>query len=213
MEAQAANSEIERAVEALAGGGVVALPTDTFYCLAACAINADAARRVFAAKRRGASGALPVLIAEPSDVMRYAVNLTESQQNAVRVLGDLFWPGALTLVLGRSPAVPAEVTAGGDTIALRVPDAPVVRDVVRRLGAAVTGTSANLSGRPPAVTAAQVREAFGDRIDAVVDGGTTPGGAPSTVLDLTTPRPRILRAGAISREALAEALGTSGAGP
>ena len=95
---------IDDLVQILQGGGVVALPTDTFYCLAACAINAEAALRVFEIKRRQATSAVPLLTAEASDVMKYAVDLTEAQQTAVIALGARFWPGPLSLVLKRSPA-------------------------------------------------------------------------------------------------------------
>ena len=204
---------IDDLVQILQGGGVVALPTDTFYCLAACAINAEAALRVFEIKRRQATSAVPLLTAEASDVMKYAVDLTETQQTAVIALGARFWPGPLSLVLKRSPAIPSLLSGGADTIALRVPNAPTIREVVRRLGAPVTGTSANLSGSPAATTAEAVRETLGAAVDAVVDGGTTPGGPPSTLLDLTTPTPRILRAGAISRADLDETLRDLGAPP
>ena len=204
------NPTIDGVVEILQGGGVVALPTDTFYCLAACAIDVEAALRIFEIKRRRATSAVPLLIAEPSDVMKYAVDLTEMQQTAVSALGFEFWPGALSLVLKRSPGTPSLLSGGGDTIALRVPDAPTAREVVRRLGAPVTGTSANLTGRPPATTAGEVRDALGTVVDAIVDGGKSPGGPPSTVLDLTTPEPRILRAGPISRTDLDEALRVAG---
>ncbi len=189
------------------------MPTDTFYCLAACAINAEASQRVFEIKRRQATSAVPLLAAEASDVMKYAVDLTEAQQLAVIALGDRFWPGALSLVLKRSPAIPSLLSGGGETIALRVPNAPTVREVVRRLGAPVTGTSANLSGTPAATTAVAVREALGTSVDAVVDGGMTPGGPPSTVLDLTAPTPRILRVGAIGKADLDETLREVGAPP
>ena len=204
---------IDDLVQILQGGGVVALPTDTFYCLAACAINAEASLRVFEIKRRQATSAVPLLTAEASDVMKYAVDLTEAQQTAVIALGARFWPGPLSLVLKRSPAIPSLLSGGGDTIALRVPNAPTIREVVRRLGAPVTGTSANLSGSPATTTAEAVRETLGEAVDAVVDGGTTPGGPPSTLLDLTTPTPRILRAGAISRADLDETLRDLGAPP
>lgn len=204
---------IDDLVQILQGGGVVALPTDTFYCLAACAINAEASLRVFEIKRRQATSAVSLLTAEASDVMKYAVDLTEAQQTAVIALGARFWPGPLSLVLKRSPAIPSLLSGGGDTIALRVPNAPTIREVVRRLGAPVTGTSANLSGDPAATTAEAVRETLGAAVDAVVDGGTTPGGPPSTLLDLTTPTPRILRAGAISRADLDETLRDFGAPP
>ncbi len=196
----------KRLAQILRGGGVVALPTDTFYALAACATNEEAVRRVFAIKGRPATTPVPLLIAEPADVMKYAIELTGTQQRAVTALGQRFWPGPLSIVLKRAPIVPSIVSAGGETVALRVPDSPLVREVARLLGAPVTGTIANRSGESPATTAATVREAFGEALNAVADGGTTPGGPPSTVVDLTSPAPRILRAGAISLEEISEAI-------
>jgi L-threonylcarbamoyladenylate synthase len=198
--------EAENLAKILRGGGVVALPTDTFYALAACGTNEDAVRRVFAIKSRPATTAVPLLIAEPADVPKYAAELTGAQQRVVTALGQRFWPGPLSIVLTKAPIVPSIVSAGKDTVALRVPDSPLVREVARLLGAPLTGTSANRSGENPATTSAAVRDAFGDAVDAVADGGTTPGGPPSTVVDLTSPAPRILRAGAISLEEISEAI-------
>jgi L-threonylcarbamoyladenylate synthase len=199
---------IDHILEILHGGGVVALATDTFYCLAARATNESAVRRVFALKGRPATTPVPLLIAEPGDVMKYASELSESQHRAVTTLAHRFWPGPLSIVVRRSPGIPLVVSAGGDTVALRVPDSPVLREIVRRLGAPVTGTSANVSGGDPATRAAEVRAAFGQTVDAILDGGETPGGPPSTVLDLTSPDPRILRAGSISQAQISEALTT-----
>ncbi len=201
-----AQPNIDHLLEILQGGGVVALATDTFYCLAACATNESAVRRVFALKGRPATTPVPLLIAEPGDVMKYAAELSESQRGTVTTLAHRFWPGPLSIVVKRSPGIPLVVSAGGDTVALRVPDAPVLREIVLRLGTPVTGTSANVSGGDPATTAADVRAAFGQTVDAILDGGETLGGPPSTVLDLTSPDPRILRAGAISEAKISEAL-------
>ena len=123
-------------------------------------------------------------------------------------LAAAFWPGSLTLVLRRSDAVPDIVAAGGATVAVRVPDHPVPREIARRLGSPITGTSANLSGLPPATTAAEVREQVGDRVDYVLEGGSVCSGVPSTVLDLTGPEPVIVRQGAVAPEAIGVALGT-----
>jgi L-threonylcarbamoyladenylate synthase len=196
----------ERLAQILQDGGVVALATDTFYCLAACATNERAVRRIFTMKNRPVTTPVPLLIADPDDVMKYADELTDTQQRTVTALGQRFWPGALSIVLKRSPIVPDIVSAGGGTVALRIPNSPLVREVVRLLGAPVTGTSANRSGENPATTAAAVRDAFRNAVDAVADGGTTPGGPSSTILALTSAAPRILRAGAISQAEISEAI-------
>ena len=196
----------ERLAQILQDGGVVALATDTFYCLAACATNERAVRRIFTMKNRPVTTPVPLLIADPDDVMKYADELTDTQQRTVTALGHRFWPGALSIVLKRSPIVPDIVSAGGGTVALRIPNSPLVREVVRLLGAPVTGTSANRSGENPATTAAAVRDAFRNAVDAVADGGTTPGGPSSTILALTSAAPRILRAGAISQAEISEAI-------
>ena len=133
--------------------------------------------------------ALPLLLADSTDLSRCCVDAPDSALS----LADAFWPGSLTLVLPRSDAVPDAVSAGGPTVAVRVPDHPVPREIARRLGSPITGTSANRSGLPPATTAAEVRDQIGDRVDYVLDGGAVHSGVPSTVLDLTRPEPVIVR--------------------
>ena len=148
---------------------------------------------------------LPLLLAGVDDLSLCCTDVPDS----VRVLAEAFWPGSLTLVLRRSDAVPDTVTGGGDTVGVRVPDHPVPREIARRLGAPITGTSANRSGLPPATTAAEAREQIGDRVDYVLEGGSVRSGVPSTVLDLTRAEPSIVRPGAVSAEAIAKALGTN----
>ena len=122
-------------------------------------------------------------------------------------LMERFWPGALTLVLRKTDDVPDIVTAGMETVALRVPDHPVPREIARLLGAPITGTSANLSGRPGLTNAAGVLKEFGDTVDFVLDGGEAEGGVASTIVDMTEDEVRVLREGAISREEILNALG------
>lgn len=181
----------------------MAIPTDTLYGLAACAFDETAVAKVFELKGRPAGMALPLLLADAEDAYRCAVDLPPAFER----LAARFWPGALTLIARKSDAVPYAVTAGMDTVGLRVPDHPLARSVARMLGAPITGTSANRSGMPGLTTAQAVREEFGDAIGFVLDGGDAPGGVASTVLDLSGNTPRILRQGAIGRDAIEAACG------
>ena len=198
-------NQVEQAVEVLRSGGVAAIPTDTVYGLAAHGLDAAAVARVFEVKGRLAGMALPLLLADATDLSRCCVDVPDS---ALR-LADAFWPGSLTLVLRRSNAVPDAVTAGGETVAVRLPNHHVPREIARRLGAPITGTSANRSGLPPATTAAEVREQIGDRVDYVLDGGALRSGVPSTILDLAGAEPVIVRPGAVAAGAIAGVLGAS----
>ena len=176
--------QIETAVDVLANGGVVGIPTDTLYGLAACAFNESAVLKVFELKGRPDGMALPLLLSDVEVAKRCA----EEVPPDAMTLAEHFWPGALTLVLRKGAEVPYAVTAGLDTVALRVPDHPVPRAVSRALGAPITGTSANLSGRPGLTSAAAVRAEFGDAIDFVLDWGDAPGGVASTILDCAATR-------------------------
>ena len=190
--------ELQRAVAYLQGGGVVAFPTDTFYGLGADVYSEEAVSRVFRIKGKGTDGSLPVLLADTSGLSEVAVSIP----TAAWQLAEWFWPGPLTLVLERAEAIPATVSGGRSTVGVRVPDNPLARALVRELGRPITGTSANPTGLSPATSAAEVRSQLGDAVDYVLDGGTCPGGQPSTVLDLTGPRPRILRSGKLPLDAL-----------
>lgn len=200
---RASAKQIETAINTLRSGGVVAIPTDTLYGLAACAFDETAVAKVFELKGRPAGMALPLLLADAGDAHKCAVDLPPAFER----LAARFWPGALTLIARKSDAVPYAVTAGMDTVGLRAPDHPVARSVARLLGAPITGTSANRSGMPGLTTAQAVRDEFGDAIGFVLDGGDAPGGVASTVLDLSCDTPRILRQGAIGRDAIEAACG------
>lgn len=192
----AMQKQIRTAVDALANGGVAAIPTDTLYGLAACAFDESAVRKVYELKGRPDGMALPLLLSEPKDARQCTVDVPDEAW----ALAEWFWPGALTLVARKSADVPDIVTAGMDTVALRVPDHPIPREVAKALGAPITGTSANLSGRPGLTSAADVRHEFGDMIDFVLDGGDAPGGVASTILDVSGDEMRVLRQGAVSWE-------------
>lgn len=188
--------QVERGISALREGGLVAFPTDTVYGLGASASIRQAVERIYEVKERPHSMALPLLLADKSQMSEVA----EFVPPIARLLADKFLPGALTIVLPRSKSIPDIITAGDDTVAVRIPDHPVPVALIRGLGAPVVGTSANLSGRPSPLTADEVYSQLGDRIDYVIDGGKCPGGRESTVVDVTKEIPVILREGAISRE-------------
>ena len=193
---------LEEAARCLKDGGLVAFPTDTLYGLAAVASQERAVKRLFEAKERRRDRPLPVLIASAADVDSVAVEVSP----VARRLMEAFWPGGLTLVLRRHPGFHSPALAGGDTVAVRVPAHPVALELLRRVGEPLTGTSANLSGRPGPRTAEEVRHQLGDRVDLVVDGGPCPGGVESTVVDCTVDPPRVLREGAVPAERVAAAL-------
>lgn len=202
----AADPRIADALEALEGGGVIAIPTDTVYGLAASLHRRDALRRIYAIKGRSGDKALPILVAGPADVARFSPDISD----AVRVLADAFWPGALTIVVPANEDVPTEVTRGGDTVGLRMPDHPLALAVIRAAGGALAVTSANRSGGPEARTAEEVRERLGDRVAFVVDGGRSGDGPASTVVDATAAKFKVLRRGAISERDILRALQAAG---
>lgn len=193
---------IQRAAALLNEGKVIAIPTDTVYGLAASLHHPAALEEIYAIKGREAGKALPVLLDGPDAIDRWAVNVSE---RAI-VLAKAFWPGALTIVLDASPDVPEGVHRGAGTVGLRVPDSEIARAIIRAAGGGLAVTSANLSGRTEAKRAEEVRNALGDRLAMVVDGGPSSGGVPSTVVDLTGAELKILRAGAITPDDLDRAL-------
>ncbi len=199
----AMHEQIKAAVEVLANGGVAAIPTDTLYGLAASALDESAVLKIYELKGRPEGMALPLLLSDAEDVRMCA----EDVPQAAWTLMERFWPGALTLVVSKSASVPEIVTAGLDTVALRVPGHPVPRAIAKSLGAPITGTSANLSGRPGLTNASGVRREFGDTIDFVLDGGEAPGGVASTIVDVKGGGLKVLREGAVSREEIEAALG------
>ena len=189
-----ARSAIEEAAVLLRAGELVAFPTDTVYGVGAVAWDAAAVGRLYTAKLRSLEKAIPILLADPSDMQLVARDLPPA---ALR-LAERFWPGPLTLVVAKAERVPAAVTAGGSTVAVRVPDHTVARALIRAAGAPLATTSANLSGQASPSTAQEVAAQLGGRIAMILDGGRCPGGVPSTVVDVTGEEPVLLRAGPIS---------------
>ena len=186
--------QVEEGISVLKQGGIVAFPTDTVYGLGAWASNQQAVERVYRVKERPQNIALPLLLAHTLQISEVA----EPVPQIAWLLAHNFLPGALTLVLHKSNSVPDIVTAGGITVAIRIPAHPVPVALVEGLGAPIIGTSANLSGKPSALTADDVYSQFGDKIDLVIDGGRCPGGRESTIVDVTKETPVVLREGAIA---------------
>lgn len=194
------SSSIARAAECLRAGGLVAFPTETVYGLGAHALDAGAVRRLFEAKGRPANDPLIVHVASADEVRGLIMRMPPNAE----ALAARFWPGPLTLVLQKSPRVPAEVTAGLDTVAIRMPAHPVARALLETAQIPVAAPSANLFSRPSPTRAAHVLQDLEGRIDLVIDGGPTMVGVESTVLDLTSDLPVVLRPGAVTLEMLRE---------
>jgi L-threonylcarbamoyladenylate synthase len=190
--------QVGASIRLLKEGGVVAFPTDTLYGLGADFASPTAVQRVLAIKGRPMDMGLPLLLCGPEQLPMIARELSEVSNH----LALHFWPGALTLVVRRSAEVSDLVTGGRDTVAVRVPDHPVPRALAQGLGRPITGTSANLTGAPPATTAQEVRRHLGAQVDRIIDGGPSPLGRASTILDVSGPVPKMVRAGAITLEAL-----------
>jgi L-threonylcarbamoyladenylate synthase len=183
-----------RAVALLQAGELVAFPTDTVYGVGALAWLPEAVAKLYTAKLRPAEKAIPILLADPADIVLVADHLPP----AAAAIAAAFWPGPLTMVVRKAAHVGDEITSGGSTVAVRVPDHPLARDLIRAAGAPLATTSANLSGQPSPVTAQDVADQLGGRIAFILDGGACPGGVASTVVDLTGPTPVILRPGPIT---------------
>jgi len=203
VEGAAGDRAIARAAELLAAGRLVAFPTETVYGLGALALEPDAVRGIFAAKERPAFN--PLIVHVPS--AREARELVAAWPEAAERLAAAFWPGPLTFVLPKRAHVPDAVTAGLDAVAVRAPAHPVAQRLLAAAGRPVAAPSANRYTSISPTRAAHVQKSLGGRIDAILDGGATPVGIESTVLDLTGPVPVLLRPGAVTREEIAAVVG------
>ena len=184
---------IRAACTILHAGGVVAYPTDTFYGLAADPRSAEAVARLFAIKGRQAGQAIPLIAADEAQA-EAAGEMTATARRLVAT----FWPGPLSLVVTASDLITAGARAADGSVAVRVPDRADARELARAFGFCLTATSANRSGEPPVTSATEVAATLGRVVGMVLDGGETPGGAPSTIADARETPPRLVRAGAIA---------------
>ncbi|GJL59661.1 MAG: hypothetical protein NPIRA03_25180 [Nitrospirales bacterium] len=192
---------IHQVAQCLQGGGVLAVPTDSFYALSVSPLNEMALKRLMDIKGERSHKPFPVLVGDPSQLNQ----LTEDIPDIARTLMEEFWPGLLTLVLQARSTLSPILTGGQGTVGVRQPNDPRVCALMTHIGP-MTGTSANRSGQPPAQSAREVMEQLGSVVDVIVDGGPAPGGQPSTVLQLESGL-RILRDGAVTRKQLEVVLG------
>lgn len=191
-------AELEPAASLLRQGRLVAFPTETVYGLGANALDSQAVQNIFRAKGRPSDNPLIVHIADLDHIW----SLVEEVPPLAKTLAQAFWPGPLTLVLPASAQVPKEVTAGLETVAVRLPSHPIARSLIREAGAPIAAPSANYSGKPSPTTAGHVYEDLAGRIDGIIDGGSCDVGLESTVVDATGIKPLILRPGGVTREML-----------
>lgn len=194
---------IDAAGEVIRAGGLVAFPTETVYGLGGDALNAQSSEKIYRAKGRPSDNPLIVHIADMDALGTVAREVPES----ARKLAGRFWPGPLTMILPKADIVPRETTGGLDTVAVRMPVHPVARELIRAAGGYVAAPSANRSGRPSPTLAKYVIEDLDGRIDMILDSGDVEIGLESTIVDLTTEPPAILRPGYITRRMLEEVLG------
>ena len=187
------------AVQCLKSGGIIAIPTDTVYGLAADPFNPNAVQRLYTVKGRPDGKPIPLVLSSVADVHRVSQNLPEFFFH----LTDRYWPGGLTIVIEARGLLPV-LTAGGNTVGVRIPDNPLLLQILRAFGGPAAITSANLSGEPPATSPEEIGAELTSRIDMIVDGGKTPGPIPSTVYDISVSPPVIRRHGVISDETLAK---------
>lgn len=187
-------SALPHALDILRSGGLVAFPTDTVYGLGALAFDHSAVDSIYTAKDRPVEKAIPILLAEPGQMDEVGKDIPES----ARTLAAHFWPGPLTILVPKRGNLPLAVSATA-TVAVRVPDHTVAQAILRAAGPMAV-TSANISGANPPSSAQEVYEQMNGRIPLIIDGGTTPGGVPSTLVDCTSPGIKVLREGPISLE-------------
>jgi tRNA threonylcarbamoyl adenosine modification protein (Sua5/YciO/YrdC/YwlC family) len=193
---------LEYATRLILAGKVVALPTDTFYGLAADPFNLAAVSEIFRIKRRTADRPLPLLV----NSIHGAADLTLNPPRLFFTLAERFWPGPLTIVAPASRQIPLKVTANTGKVGVRWPKSDLVEALVETAARPLTGTSANLSEKPPCSTAGEVARQIGDAVPLILDGGKTPGEMASTVIELAGERVRILRPGGIPDSELKEFL-------
>ncbi len=194
---------LEIAVDVLRRGELVALPTETFYGLCGDALNPTAMGRINSLKGKPADTPILLLLSGAEQ----AEQLCDRIPERFAELAGTFWPGPLSLIIPATDRVPREVTGGSGTVGVRVPGLALPRRLASGLGRPISGVSANRHGQPPSTTSAEVHRAFPEGLGLILEGGPTPGGAPSTILDLTGSQPRLVREGVIPVASLRAVVG------
>lgn len=192
---------VRAAADAVRAGRCVVLPTDTVYGIGCDAFNNDAVETLLATKRRGPDMPVPVLVGSWVTIQGLVREFTETAKTLV----EAFWPGGLSIVVPEAPSLPWNLGDTRGTVLLRMPNQPLALELLQETGPMAV-SSANISGNPPATTATEARQQFGDAVPIYLDGGTAEIGEPSTIIDISGPAPRILREGAISAERIGQVL-------
>ena len=198
-----ARSALERAGSIIRDGGLVAFPTETVYGLGGDALNPESSKKIYAAKGRPSDNPLIVHVAD----MESVADIVKEIPQAARKLADAFWPGPLTMIMNKSDKVPYETTGGLDTVAIRMPNNKIALELIRQSGGYIAAPSANTSGRPSPTVARYCVEDLSGKIEMIIDGGQVGIGLESTIVDLTSGTPMILRPGYITKEMLSGVLG------
>lgn len=206
METLIFNRELGTSAEILKRGGLVAVPTETVYGLAANAFDANAVRRIYEVKGRPETKPISLLVSGMADVECFCKNIPEEAYR----LASVFWPGPLTMILEKRQLVPDIVTAGGKTVGVRCPDNALTLSLIRAAGVPLAAPSANISGAPSPKNAEAVKSSFCGKIDCILDGGVCTVGIESTIVDLTCVPPKILRVGGLAPEAIFQLLQIGG---
>ena len=193
---------VAAAAAVLREGGVIAYPTETFYALGADSLNEEAIARIFRIKGRTFNNPIALIGSGRNDLSLISDEVPVSANPLI----EAFWPGPLTLIFKASQRIPTRLTAGTGKIGIRIPGLPLAQELAAALGRPITATSANRTGSRECVTAAEVLEQIGTDLDAIIDGGKTPGGLGSTMLDVTAIPPAVLRQGAIAKDRILQVL-------
>ena len=195
-------SAMTKAADVIQSGGMVAMPTESFYGLAVNPIDVKAIHRLFHVKKRGGDQPILILIPSVEHLDKYVIHVPEIGHRLMKE----FWPGGLTLIFEAKPHLPRELTAGTGKIGVRLSSHPIATALAQAVGAPITGTSANISGQPACSSAKEVLQQLGDKVDVILDGGETAGGKGSTVLDVTVDPPVVIREGMVGREQIEKCL-------
>lgn len=198
--AESLGEAIVEAIRILSEGGVIGVPTESFYGLGADAANPQAIGRIFSIKKRDPALPILILVSSLKDLEKYA----QSVPPRAKRMGQRFWPGGLTMIFQSSPLLPPILTGATGKVGIRISGHPIAQTLCKSFQSPITGTSANISGMPPCTTADQVVKCLGGEVDLILDGGPTEGRTPSTILDVTTDPPVIVREGIIGAEEIIE---------